>query len=89
MMGPDYTHWHGTYDLAKHFYSKFLPELDELVEKGRASGDADKMAAADALQAKIDEVLNSDNHKWYIGKMDPEEKERRKKDAEEFKARYK
>ena len=89
MMGPDYTHWHGTYDLAKHFYSKFLPELNELVEQGRASGDADKMAAADALEAKIEEILNTDNHKWYIGKMDPEEKERRKKDAEEFKARYK
>ncbi len=89
MMGPDYTHWHGTYDLAKHFYSKYIPELEELVHMGKESGDAEKVAAAEALEAKIDEVLNSDHHKWYLGKMDPEEKERRKKAAEEFKSRYK
>jgi len=88
MMGPDYTHWHGTYDLAKHFYSKFIPELEHLVEAGHAAG-GDKAAAADALRAKIDEVLNSDNHKWYLGKMDPEDAARRAKAAEEFKARYK
>ena len=33
MMGPDYTHWHGTYEVAKHFYSKYIPELQELAEK--------------------------------------------------------
>jgi hydroxylamine dehydrogenase len=89
MMGPDYTHWHGTYELARNFYSEFIPELEELVHQGMESGDADKVAAAEALHAKIDEVLNSDHHKWYLGKMDPEEKERRKKAAEEFKSRYK
>lgn len=26
MMGPDYTWWHGFYDVAQHFYFKFLPE---------------------------------------------------------------
>jgi hydroxylamine dehydrogenase len=25
MMGPDYTHWHGMYEVAKHYYFKFLP----------------------------------------------------------------
>ncbi|MBN1355786.1 hypothetical protein JXA40_05890 [bacterium] len=25
MMGPDYTWWHGFYDVAQHFYFKFLP----------------------------------------------------------------
>ncbi len=33
MMGPDYTHWHGTYEVAKHFYIKFIPELEHLIEK--------------------------------------------------------
>ena len=88
MMGPDYTHWHGTYEVAKHFYAKYIPELEELVEKGLASGDADKIAAAEALQRKIDQVLNNDDHKWYLGNMDPEEAARRKQAAEEFKARY-
>lgn len=26
MMGPDYTWWHGVYDIAQHFYFKMLPE---------------------------------------------------------------
>ena len=27
MMGPDYTHWHGMYEVSKHFYMKFLPAV--------------------------------------------------------------
>ncbi|MBT8484063.1 MAG: hydroxylamine oxidoreductase [Phycisphaerae bacterium] len=88
MMGPDYTHWHGTYEVAKHFYSEFIPELEELVEKGRASGDPAKEAAAEKLHAKLEEVLNHDNHKWYLGKMTPEEAAARKQAAEEFRKRY-
>jgi len=30
MMGPDFTQWHGFYEIAKHFYTKFLPEAEEL-----------------------------------------------------------
>lgn len=30
MMGPDFTQWHGFYEVAKHFYNKFLPEAEEL-----------------------------------------------------------
>ncbi|MDQ1354840.1 MAG: hydroxylamine dehydrogenase [Acidobacteriota bacterium] len=30
MMGPDYTWWHGFYDVAQHFYFKFIPEAREL-----------------------------------------------------------
>lgn len=88
MMGPDYTHWHGTYDLAKHFYTKMVPELEKLVKQGKASGDATQMAAAKKLQAGLDEVLESEDHKWYLGKMSPEEKAARQKAQEEFKARY-
>ena len=31
MMGPDYTQWHGFYEVAKHFYSEFLPEAEALL----------------------------------------------------------
>ena len=89
MMGPDYTHWHGTYDLAKHFYVKYIPELEELIEKGEKSGDAEKQAAAKTLKELLDEILNNDDHKWYLGKMSDEEKAERAKRAAEFKARYK
>jgi len=29
MMGPDYTWWHGIYEVAQHFYFEFLPEAEE------------------------------------------------------------
>lgn len=31
MMGPDYTQWHGFYEVAKRFYTEFLPEAEELL----------------------------------------------------------
>ena len=70
MQAPDYTHWHGTYDLAKHFYTKMVPELEDLVNENLDSKDPKKAKAAKDLQAKLIEVFNSDNHKWYIGKRD-------------------
>ncbi|MBK7403619.1 MAG: hydroxylamine oxidoreductase [Phycisphaerales bacterium] len=88
MMAPDYTHWHGTYEVAKNFYSEFIPAVQEIVERGLASSDPAKVEAAKQLRAKLDEVLNSDDHKWYLGKMDPSEAERRRRAQEEFKARY-
>ena len=88
MMGPDYTHWHGTYEVARNFHSEMIPELYELAERGRVSGDAARVAAAEALEAKLTEVLESADHRWYLGKMDPAEEKRRKEAAEQFNARY-
>ncbi|MEK7795334.1 MAG: multiheme c-type cytochrome [Candidatus Hydrogenedentota bacterium] len=88
MMGPDITHWHGTYEVAKNFYSEFIPELEELAAKGQASGDAAKQAAASALAVKIEEVLNHNNHQWFLDKMDPTLKEERQRRMEEFQKRY-
>jgi len=88
MMGPDYTHWHGTYDLAKSFYFRFVPELERLVKEGLESGEAEKVAAAQGLREKLDEVLNGPSHKWFLGKMDPEEAAARARAAEEFRKRY-
>jgi hydroxylamine dehydrogenase len=30
MMGPDYTQWHGFYEVAKTFYNEFIPEAEAL-----------------------------------------------------------
>lgn len=42
MMGPDYTQWHGFYEVAKHFYNEFIPEAEALKKgvtaKAMASG---------------------------------------------------
>jgi hypothetical protein len=51
MMGPDYTWWHGFYEIAKHFYFEFLPAAREY-------GDDD-------VNAYIDELLADDPmHAW-------------------------
>jgi hydroxylamine dehydrogenase len=88
MMGPDYTHWHGTYEVAKHFYTKMIPELEDLVREGKESGVAEKVAAAEALDKKLGEVLTNDNHVWYLNRMDPEEKAERERRQKEFQNRY-
>ncbi len=88
MMGPDYTHWHGTYEVAKHFYSKFIPELEELIEKGKHSDNPAQNAAAEKLRAGLDRILSTEDHRWFIGGMDPEEKARRDKARKEFQDRY-
>jgi hydroxylamine dehydrogenase len=33
MMGPDFTQWHGFYEVAKHFYNEFIPAAEE-IQKG-------------------------------------------------------
>ena len=51
MMGPDYTWWHGIYEVAKHFYFKFIPAA-------RAYGDPE-------VDRVIDELLADDPmHTW-------------------------
>jgi len=50
MMGPDYTWWHGIYEVVQHFYFKFIPEA-------RAYGDPQ-------VNKLIDEVLKDPMHAW-------------------------
>ena len=51
MMGPDYTWWHGIYDVAHNFYFKFIPEA-------RHYNDPD-------VNAYIDKLLKDDPmHTW-------------------------
>ncbi|MBL7048959.1 MAG: hydroxylamine oxidoreductase [Nitrospira sp.] len=70
MMAPDYTQWHGNYELAKHWYGQYIPELKEVAEMGKKSDSPLANELAIDLEAMIDEVMNSDNHKWSIGKED-------------------
>jgi hypothetical protein len=63
MMGPDYTHWHGMYEVAKHFYTRFLPEVLELAErKGRGK----------EWRARIDDLMRREEHIWQKG-LTPDE----------------
>ena len=54
MMGPDYTWWHGMYEVIKHFYFKYLPQA-------RAYNDPD-------VNKYIDDLLTTDPmHTWLQG----------------------
>ncbi len=87
MQAPDYTHWHGLYEVAKAFYTEFIPEAQEAVARGLAAGGAKASAARDAGRL-IDATLASDDHRWFLGRMTPEEKAARGKQREEFERRY-
>ncbi len=67
MMGPDYTHWHGMYEVSKHFYIEFLPAV---IEAAGTKGPE----LAQKYEEKIQELLTQDEHLWRKG-LSPEEAE--------------
>jgi hydroxylamine dehydrogenase len=87
MQAPDYTHWHGLYEVAKAFYAEFIPQAQEAVAAALASGDA-KAEPAKQVGKLIDATLVSDDHRWFLGQMSAEERAQRAKQREEFTKRY-
>jgi len=73
MQGPDYTWWHGIYEVAKHFYEVFIPELKE------AAGEE----LANELLNK--HVYTVPGHAWYRDGMS---KEQLQKIREFYEKRY-
>lgn len=72
MQGPDYTQWHGFYEVAKHFYAKFIPEAEELAK------------GSPGAQKAIADVMSMDAHRWKKGMT----KEEREKINEFYRSRY-
>ncbi|HYM59882.1 MAG TPA: multiheme c-type cytochrome [Thermoanaerobaculia bacterium] len=62
MMAPDYTHWHGMYEVADRFYMSFIPEAREIARKAAESG---KKEQAGKVNALIDSILARPEHAWY------------------------
>ena len=87
MMAPDYTQWHGFFEVAERFYIHFVPQVREACEKKIALG-GETATAAKAVLAELDSILNREEHMWFLGKMTQDEKDRRKSASEEFKKRY-
>ncbi|MFQ5629899.1 MAG: multiheme c-type cytochrome, partial [bacterium] len=77
MMGPDYTHWHGMYEVSKHYYTEFLPAV---IEAAAETSPALKKKYED----KIARLLTQDEHSWIKG-LSPEEAEALRK---MYKQRY-
>jgi hypothetical protein len=73
MSGPDYAWWHGMYDVAKVFYTEFLPEVK-------------RVAGPDVYGELVKKYLEPDvRHEWYLKGMSKEQLEKIRKDYE---ARY-
>jgi len=83
-----YLLWHHDFEVAQRFYVEFVPQLKDVLLKAMQSGDTAKMEAARKVQGELDTVPNSENHRWFLSKMSPAEREARKKAAEEFRRRY-
>jgi len=65
MSGPDYTHWHGMYEVAKSFYVDFLPEvIDAAADKG-----SDMKAK---YAKKVADIMARDENIWTRG-LTPQE----------------
>ena len=71
MSGPDYTWWNGIYDVAKHTYFEFIPQLKELVGEKEA----------DVLLTKYFKPI--DGHDWYFNGMSKQAIEKVRKGYEE------
>ncbi len=85
MQAPDYTHWHGTYELARNWQAEFIPEIQEIIHEFK-----DKAPAQVAkLETVLDEVQNSPDWMWSVNKEDPAAKAEREKRRKEFLERYK
>ncbi|MEW8034237.1 MAG: hypothetical protein AB2540_11025 [Candidatus Thiodiazotropha endolucinida] len=76
MNGPDYTWWHGIYDVAKHTYFKWIPELKEVAMKKDGNEDfANKM---------LEKYFKpTDGHTWYFEGMSKEAIDKVRKGFEE------
>ncbi len=61
MMAPDYTHWHGMFEVAERFYVELIPQARELAAHAATAG---KQAEADAVTKVIDEILARPEHAW-------------------------
>ena len=62
MMAPDYTHWHGMYEVAERFYMELIPQAREMVEHGRERGLG---AGANAVEEVIEAILARPEHEWF------------------------
>lgn len=78
MMGPDYTHWHGMYEVAKNFYTEFLPQVVELAErKGKGK----------EWKARIEALMAREENVWQKGLTPDEAKALQKSYEQRYGAR--
>ena len=62
MMAPDYTHWHGMFEVAERFYMELVPQAREILDEARSDGHD---AAASEVAVVIDTILARPEHEWF------------------------
>ena len=62
MMAPDYTHWHGMFEVAERFYMELIPQAREMADHAAHEG---KRRQARAVHATINEILARPEHAWF------------------------
>ncbi len=87
MFAPDYTQWHGFFEVAERFYNEFVPQVEGIVAANLAAG-GDKGTAAKEVKELLEKVLAREDHQWFTGKEPEAVKKARQKAAEEFRKRY-
>lgn len=85
MMAPDYTQWHGNFEVAERFYMEFVPEVKEILQEAKHKG---KTPQAQKVEKLLNSTLDSEMHNWFTGKISPEEIKKRKEAAKSFRERY-
>jgi len=76
MNGPDYTWWHGIYEVSQHTYFKWIPELKEVVRKKDGNEEF-----ANALLDKYFKPIAG--HDWFFNGMGKDAIEKVRKGYEE------
>jgi hypothetical protein len=61
MMAPDYTQWHGMFEVAERFYMELIPEAREITAEAARSGRGEP---ARRVNQVIDEILARPEHQW-------------------------
>lgn len=61
MMAPDYTHWHGMFEVAERFYMHFVPDAKKLIEEAKSHG---KGEAAARVEKILEDILSRPEHAW-------------------------
>lgn len=62
MQAPDYTHWHGMYEVADRFYMELIPEAREIAAHARKKGN---LISAKLVEDTIKAILSRPEHKWF------------------------
>ncbi len=68
MFAPDYAHWEGMYEMAHRFYMEMVPQIKDHIRDARADGNN---VGADKVEKLLNATLESEMHRWFLGKQPP------------------